>query len=91
MPAPGAALVFLSSDAQTNADPTTMTFSTTAVTKAAETLTVAASALATSNGHGGKLPLSGTSKGSSGGATAIGVPLSLSLASLFFGALVLLR
>ncbi|EIW56404.1 uncharacterized protein TRAVEDRAFT_72998 [Trametes versicolor FP-101664 SS1] len=91
VPAPGVALVFLSSDAQTNADPTTMTFSTTAVTKAAETLTVAASALATSNGHGGKLPLSGTSKGSSGGATAIGVPLSLSLASLFFGALVLLR
>ncbi|KAL1943312.1 hypothetical protein VTO73DRAFT_4387 [Trametes versicolor] len=89
VPAPGAALVFLSSDAQTNADPTTMTFSTTAVTKAAETLTVAASALATSNGHGGKLPLSGTSKGSSGGATAIGVPLSLSLASLVFGALLL--
>ncbi|OJT11294.1 Beta-glucuronidase [Trametes pubescens] len=91
VPAPGAALVFLSSDAQTNADPTTMTFSTTAVTKAAETLTVAASALATSNGHGGKLPLSGTSKGSSGGAAAIGVPLSLSLASMLFGALVLLR
>ncbi|KAI0673206.1 glycoside hydrolase superfamily [Trametes maxima] len=91
VPAPGAALVFLSNNAQSGADPATMTFSTTAVTKAIETLTIDASALATSNGHAGKFPLSGTSKGSSGGATALTVPLSLSFVSVLLGALILLR
>ncbi|KAI0651078.1 glycoside hydrolase superfamily [Trametes meyenii] len=89
VPAPGAALVFLSSSAQSDAEPATMTFSTTAVTKAIETLTIDASALATSNGHAGKFPLSGTSKGSSGGAIALTIPLSLSLASFLLGTLIL--
>ncbi|KAI0659525.1 glycoside hydrolase superfamily [Cubamyces menziesii] len=91
VPAPGAALVFLSNDAQASTDPATVTFSTTAVTKAIETLAIPSSALAKSNGHSGKVPLSGTSKGSSGGATALGVPLSLTFASVLMGALLLVR
>ncbi|KAI8996272.1 glycoside hydrolase superfamily [Trametes punicea] len=91
VPAPGAALVFISNDAQSSTDPPTLTFSTTAVTKAVETLQVASSVLATSNGHSGKdLPLAATSKGSSGGANALGVPLALCLTSLVMGAALLL-
>ncbi|CDO77500.1 Glycoside Hydrolase Family 79 protein [Trametes cinnabarina] len=91
VPAPGAALVFVSRDAQSSGDPTTVTFSTTAVTKAIETLRIASSALATSNGHsGGDFPLSGTSKGSKGGASALRIPLTLVLAS-FMGALLLIQ
>ncbi|KAI0354194.1 hypothetical protein OH77DRAFT_1426226 [Trametes cingulata] len=90
VPAPGAALVFLSSDAQNAVDPPTVTFSTTAVTKAIETLTIASSALATSNGHSGKdLRLSGTSKGSSGGANAIAIPLRLTFTSSLLAFLLL--
>ncbi|KAJ2987301.1 hypothetical protein NUW54_g9464 [Trametes sanguinea] len=92
VPAPGAALIFVSSDAQSSIDPTTVTFSTTAVTKAIETLKIASSALATSNGNRGNVPLSGTSKGSDrNGASAFSVPLTLSLASFFMGAMMLLR
>ncbi|KAI9058697.1 glycoside hydrolase family 79 protein [Trametes sanguinea] len=92
VPAPGAALIFISSDAQSSIDPTTVTFSTTAVTKAIETLKIASSALATSNGNRGNVPLSGTSKGSDrNGASALKVPLALSLASFCMGALMLLR
>ncbi|KAI0830341.1 glycoside hydrolase superfamily [Trametes gibbosa] len=92
VPGPGAALVFLSNDSQTKSDPTTMTFSTTAVTKAIETLLIPPSALATSNGHSGRLPLSGTSKGGSNGAVgALAVPFSLSFTSLLLGALIFLR
>ncbi|KAI0772364.1 hypothetical protein BD413DRAFT_612530 [Trametes elegans] len=89
VPAPGAALVFLSGDAQAATDPPTHTFATTSVTRGVPTID--ASALATSNGHGGRMPLSGTSKGSSGGAGALTVPVSLSLTSCLFGILVLLR
>ena len=64
VPAPGVALVFISSDAQGVTDPTTtQTYSTTAVTNPAQTLTIDPTALARSNGHGGKIPLGGTSKG----------------------------
>ncbi|KAI0369500.1 hypothetical protein BV20DRAFT_946072 [Pilatotrama ljubarskyi] len=92
VPAPGAALVFVSNDAQSTVEPPMATFSTTAVTKAIETLTIAASVLATSNGHSGKdLPLSGTSKGSSGGASAIAIPLTLSFASSLLGAFLLVQ
>ncbi|OSD00696.1 hypothetical protein PYCCODRAFT_1437022 [Trametes coccinea BRFM310] len=91
VPGPGAALVFVSSGAQSSVDPTTVTFSTTAVTKAIETLKIASSALATSNGHKGGVPLSGTSRGSSGGASALKIPLTFTLASFFTGALLLIR
>ncbi|KAI0744491.1 hypothetical protein C8Q76DRAFT_1775 [Earliella scabrosa] len=64
VPAPGAALVFISGDAQASVDPSaTQTYSTTAVTNPAQTLTIDPTALARSNGHGGKIPLGGTSKG----------------------------
>ena len=71
VPAPGAALVFMSGTAaadEVSGAPST-TFSTTSVTKVVATATVPASILATSNGHGGngtyqKLQLGSTSKGS---------------------------
>ncbi|KAJ7434772.1 glycoside hydrolase family 79 protein [Mycena galericulata] len=54
VPAPGFALVFLSDSALTeNAGGPSKTFATTALTKTANTATVAATVLATSNGHGG--------------------------------------
>ncbi|KAG1793043.1 uncharacterized protein BJ212DRAFT_1307212, partial [Suillus subaureus] len=54
VPAPGAALVFLSSNAYAESgNPSTQTFSTTAVTKTANTARVDPSVLATSNGMSG--------------------------------------
>ena len=65
VPAPGAALVFLSNEAQSADDPTkTQTYSTTSVTNRLATATVFPSAIAQSNGHRvADLPLSGTSQG----------------------------
>lgn len=64
VPAPGAALVFLSDDAQASVDPAaTQTYRTTAVTNPAQTASIDPDALARSNGHTGDIPLSGTSKG----------------------------
>ncbi|KAI0742960.1 hypothetical protein C8Q80DRAFT_1109278 [Daedaleopsis nitida] len=64
VPAPCAALVFLSADAQASADPAaTQTYATTAVTNPAQTATIDPDTLAHSNGHTGGIPLSGTSKG----------------------------
>ncbi|KAI0742961.1 hypothetical protein C8Q80DRAFT_1123075 [Daedaleopsis nitida] len=67
VPAPGVALVFVSSAAQGAVDPThTETYSTTAVTKTKNTVTIDPSVLATSNGNSGKdRKLSSTSQGSS--------------------------
>ncbi|TBU40507.1 hypothetical protein BD309DRAFT_870161 [Dichomitus squalens] len=74
VPAPGAALVFLSSDAQNNADSVvTQTYSTTSVTNRLATATLFPSAIAQSNGHrGADFPLSGTSQG--GETTAKNLP-----------------
>ncbi|KDQ55999.1 glycoside hydrolase family 79 protein [Jaapia argillacea MUCL 33604] len=68
--APGLALVFLSNTAYSDSAPsTTQTFATTAYTKTQHTATVAATVLATSNGHSGSSrQLGSTSKGSTGGA-----------------------
>ncbi|THG97424.1 hypothetical protein EW026_g4567 [Hermanssonia centrifuga] len=65
VPAPGFALVFLTDNALSESSPqTTMTFSTTAVTKSQDTVTVDASVLATSNGQSGaqRVHLGSTSK-----------------------------
>lgn len=63
VPAPGFALVFLKDDVFTaGASPTA--FSTTAYTKTANTVSVAAGVLATSNGHKGMAGKGSTSKGS---------------------------
>ncbi len=64
VPGPGAALVFVSNEAQASSDPNaSQTYSTTTVTNAIQTLTIEPSVLAHSNGHSGNFPLSGTSKG----------------------------
>ncbi|KAJ7123527.1 hypothetical protein C8R44DRAFT_783972 [Mycena epipterygia] len=75
VPAPGFALVFLQDEAQ---GAPSQTFSTTALTKTANTATIAASVLATSNGHGGaddplkvNNQLGSTSKGSTNGARRV--------------------
>ncbi|OCH92578.1 glycoside hydrolase family 79 protein [Obba rivulosa] len=65
VPAPGAALVFLSDQALAESTPTTtQTFPTTAMTKTIKTASVAASVLATSNGDSGadRVSLSSTDK-----------------------------
>ncbi|TBU60016.1 hypothetical protein BD310DRAFT_976178 [Dichomitus squalens] len=68
VPAPGAALVFLSSGAQASeTSKATHTYSTTAVTNPVATETVDPTALAHSNGNSGKFPLAGTSKGGANG------------------------
>lgn len=67
VPAPGFALVFISSTALQESNPTSeMTFSTTAYTQTGNTVTVNPSVLATSNGHSGvdREQLGSTSKGS---------------------------
>ncbi|KAI0799775.1 hypothetical protein BC629DRAFT_197696 [Irpex lacteus] len=69
VPAPAVALVFLTDSAlQDVSASTTQTFSTTAVTKKANTATIDSAALATSNGNTGadRQKLGSTSKGSSG-------------------------
>ena len=72
VPAPGAALVFVSAAAQAGDDPTaTQTYSTTAVTNRVATMTVDPTALARSNGHMGDMPLAGTSKN---GASTMATP-----------------
>ncbi|KAG1829028.1 hypothetical protein DFJ58DRAFT_611886, partial [Suillus subalutaceus] len=68
VPAPGAALVFLSSNAYAESgNPSTQTFSTTAVTKTVNTARIDPSVLATSNGMSGATwELGSTSKGNTG-------------------------
>ncbi|KAH7877170.1 uncharacterized protein C8R40DRAFT_1040847, partial [Lentinula edodes] len=67
VPAPGAALVFLTNElSEMEGAPLTM-FATTTATNAGNTATVDASVLATSNGNNGKSPLGSSSKGSTNG------------------------
>lgn len=75
VPAPGVALVFLSSDAQGAVDPSqTETYSTTVVTKSKNTVTIDPSVLATSNGDSAKeRKMSSTSQGSSSAPRTAGV------------------
>ncbi|KAG1853924.1 glycoside hydrolase family 79 protein [Suillus subalutaceus] len=79
-PRPGAALVFLSSNAYAESgNPSTQTFSTTAVTKTVNTAKVDPSVLATSNGMSGATwELGSTSKGNTGA----GLRNSLSVVSI---------
>ena len=88
VPAPGVALVFLSSTAQGETDPSqTQTYSTTAVTKSANTVSINPSVLATSNGQSAKnRSLSSTSQGSSDAPRAVGAPGATLLATLVLGA-----
>ncbi|KAH9850912.1 hypothetical protein C2E23DRAFT_734171 [Lenzites betulinus] len=79
VPAPGAALVFVSDGAQQQADAlaaqTAATYATTVVTKTKNTATVDPSVLATSNGNNGKirgLNQGGTSQGGENGAVGAG-------------------
>ncbi|KAF9228223.1 glycoside hydrolase family 79 protein [Gyrodon lividus] len=91
VPAPGAALVFLSDEALVESDQgPTMTFPTTAYTKLHNTATIDPSVLATSNGNKGLAgSLAGTSKGVNG---AFGLAQALpSLGALIAGALLVTR
>ena len=85
VPAPGVALVFISSDAQGVTDPTTtQTYSTTAVTKLKNTVTIDPSVLATSNGDSAKDRAAGsTSQGSSDAPRTAGVAPGLTLLAMF--------
>ncbi|KAI0659526.1 glycoside hydrolase family 79 protein [Cubamyces menziesii] len=83
VPAPGFALVFMSDDALKESEPaSTVTFATTAVTKAKNTVTVDPEVLATSNGHRGmKGRYGSTSSGSNAAPRAVGAYPSI--AALF--------
>ena len=86
VPAPAAALVFLSSDAQASDNPkATHTYSTTAVTNPVATQNVDPTALAGSNGSSGDIPLAGTSKGGANGASRAFTTLSVSLLPFWLG------
>jgi len=87
VPAPGAALVYLSDQAQTETEPTgTVTFATS-YTKGHASATLDPSVLATSNGRGGQSfnGLGSTSPGSSSGATRIGVGSAVTVACVLLG------
>lgn len=81
VPAPGFALVFITSDALSDSEPSaTVTFSTTAMTKRPKSTTASStlvdpSVLATANGQSGadRAQLGSTSKGSSGASRSAGV------------------
>jgi len=93
VPAPGFALVFLSSSAFSESSPSsTKTFSTTSLTKTYNTATIPASVLATSNGHSGSTwQLSSTSKGSANGARAVAIPGVAALIAMICGAMAVRR
>ncbi|KAJ4489869.1 glycoside hydrolase family 79 protein [Lentinula aciculospora] len=83
VPAPGAALVFLTDElTETEGAPST-TFATTTVTKTGNTATIDASVLATSNGRNGSSPLGSSSKGSANG--VLGLRESISKLVVLFG------
>ncbi|KAF8838073.1 glycoside hydrolase family 79 protein [Paxillus ammoniavirescens] len=92
VPAPGAALVFLSDQALAESDQgPTMTFPTTAYTKLENTATINPSVLATSNGNKGLADsLAGTSKGGANGAFGLAQAVP-SLGALIAGALLVAR
>lgn len=84
VPAPSFALVFLANTEFTAVTPNTpLTYSTTAVTRTANTIYIDPSMLATSNGHYGMEDKQGaTSFGSSSGKRAFGEILSFALVSI---------
>jgi len=90
VPAPAAALVFLSSSALTEtAGGASHTFPTTAETRTHNTVTVDPAVLATSNGHTGMgKRLGSTSAGSANGATETGALTRSSVGAMLVGALV---
>ncbi|KAF5386537.1 hypothetical protein D9757_005918 [Collybiopsis confluens] len=67
VPAPGAALVFLTDKSTETAGAASTTFATTVETRTINTATVDPSVLATSNGRNGSLPMGSSSKGSANG------------------------
>jgi hypothetical protein len=79
VPAPGFALVFLTSNALQAVSPTsTVTFPTTALTRTGNTVSIDPSMLATSNGHSGMEDMRGaTSQGSVSGASPVRAALTL--------------
>lgn len=82
VPAPGFALVFLSSSALSESNSgTTQTFPTTFLTKTANTATIPASVLATSNGQKGlaEALLGSTSAGSNKNAAMVGARIGVGL------------
>ncbi|KAI0311515.1 hypothetical protein OF83DRAFT_1177484 [Amylostereum chailletii] len=88
VPAPGVALVFLTEDAYTEASPASpLTFPTTVQTRTANTASVDASAIATSNGHSGPMPFAATSQGSRGAGVGmrVAMPGLATLASVAAG------
>jgi hypothetical protein len=89
VPAPGFALVFLSSTAFSESNPsTTQTFPTTALTKSGH-VQVDQSVLATSNGHSGSTwKLGSTSKGSWNGAQSVAIPSVAMLLAMVFGVII---
>ena len=93
VPAPGFALVFLTSTAFSESNPsTTQTFSTTSLTKTQNTATVPASVLATSNGHSGStLKLGSTSNENLSGAQAVAIPGMAALVAMICGGTVVRR
>jgi hypothetical protein len=88
VPAPGFALVFLTSDSLNAVSPTsTVTFPTTALTQTGNNIYIDPSMLATSNGHSGMQNVRGaTSPGSLSAASTLHTALSAALA-LFISAL----
>ena len=89
VPAPGAALIFFSEEAQQAATGEAIeTFATTEVTKTKNTVTIDPSVLATSNGDSGKNRLNnkgGTSEGGPSGAARTVAPGLAALLALLAG------
>lgn len=88
MPAPGAALVFFSDDAQKAASGEAIeTFPTTVITKTKNTVSIDPAVLATSNGENGRdrAQRGGTSAGGQNGAIALVGPGVAALLTILAG------
>jgi hypothetical protein len=91
VPAPGFALVFLTSAAFSESNPTTtQTFSTTSLTSG-NTATVPAAVLATSNGHSGSTWRLGSTSPEDNDAGALAIPPIAGLIAMLFGTMVVHR
>ncbi|KAJ3821688.1 hypothetical protein F5880DRAFT_1580313 [Lentinula raphanica] len=84
VPAPGAALVFLTDELTEMEGAPSTTFATTTLTRTANTATVDASVLATSNGRSGNSPVGSSSKGSANGNVRLRASVSCLWALLVF-------
>ena len=95
VPAPGAAIVYFSQDAQAAiASEAYSTYPTTVITKTKNTVTIDPSVLATSNGDSGKNRLNnkgGTSEGGTSGAAGLVAPGAAALFSVVAGLTVFFR